>query len=148
MKRRRRFLTTVVLVVVLIYISLLLLLMWVEKPEPTSSINTFIDALWYSVVTLTTVGYGDTAPVTPLGRAIGIVFVLLSTGILVTLVSALISFLASEGFPLLRLSFQRRKNWYYFADSGIESTTLARQILESDDQAVIIYGQNRSRMEE
>ncbi|MCC8074731.1 MAG: hypothetical protein LIO95_02100 [Clostridiales bacterium] len=148
MKRRRRFLTTVVLVVVLIYISLLLLLMWVERPEPASSINTFIDALWYSVATLTTVGYGDTAPVTPLGRAIGTVFVLLSTGILVTLVSALISFLASEGFPLLRLSFQRRKNWYYFADTGVESTTLARKILESDDQAVIIYGQSRNKVEE
>ncbi|MCD8334652.1 MAG: ion channel [Clostridiales bacterium] len=148
MKRRRRFLTTVVLVVVLVYISLLLLLMWVEYPEPTSSINTFIDALWYSVATLTTVGYGDISPVTPVGRAIGTVFVLLSTGILVTLVSALISFLASEGFPLLRLSFQRKKNWYYFADTGIESTTLARQIYQSDDQAVIIYGQDRSRMEE
>ncbi len=148
MKSRRRFLTTVILVVVLVYISLLLLLMWAEYPEPTSSINTFIDALWYSVATLTTVGYGDIAPVTPLGRAIGTVFVLLSTGILVTLVSALISFLASEGFPLLRLSFQRRKNWYYFADTGIESTTLARQIFQSDDQAVIIYGQSRSRMEE
>ncbi|MCD8383115.1 MAG: ion channel [Clostridiales bacterium] len=148
MKHRRRFLTTVILVVVLIYISLLLLLMWAEYPEPTSSINTFIDALWYSVATLTTVGYGDITPVTPLGRAIGTVFVLLSTGILVTLVSALISFLASEGFPLLRLSFQRRKNWYYFADTGIESATLARQISQSDEQAVIIYGQSRNRMEE
>ncbi len=148
MKHRRRFLTTVILVVVLLYSSLLLLLMWAERPEPTSSINTFIDALWYSVATLTTVGYGDITPVTPLGRAIGAVFVLLSTGILVTLVSALISFLASEGFPLLRLSFQRRKNWYYFADTGIESTILARQILKSDEQAVIIYGQSRNRMEE
>ncbi|MCD7754118.1 MAG: ion channel [Clostridiales bacterium] len=148
MKRRRSFLTAVILVVVLVYISLLLLLMWVEHPEPTSSINTFIDALWYSVATLTTVGYGDITPVTPLGRAVGTVFVLLSTGILVTLISALISFLASEGFPLLRLSFLKRKNWYYFADTGIESATLARQILQSDDQAVIIFGQNRDRMDE
>ncbi len=148
MKRRRRFLTAVILAVVLVYISLLLLLMWAEYPEPTSSINTFIDALWYSVATLTTVGYGDITPVTPLGRAIGTVFVLLSTGILVTLISALISFLTGEWLPLLRMSFQKRKNWYYFADTGIESATLARQISRSDDRAVIIFGQSRDRMDE
>ncbi|KAB1194625.1 ion transporter [Haloferax sp. MBLA0076] len=38
------------------------------QPEAFSSIP---DALWWGVVTLTTVGYGDVVPVTPLGRLLG-----------------------------------------------------------------------------
>lgn len=35
-------------------------------------IQTFGDAMWWSVVTATTVGYGDVSPVTPEGRLIGV----------------------------------------------------------------------------
>lgn len=43
------------------------------------SIDSFGDALWWSVTTVTTVGYGDTFPVTPAGR--GVAAVLMLTGI-------------------------------------------------------------------
>lgn len=41
-----------------------------------ASIHTFADALWWSVVTITTVGYGDMVPVTLAGRAIAVVLML------------------------------------------------------------------------
>lgn len=56
---------------------------------------------------MTTVGYGDVTPVTPLGHAVGIVFLFLATGIMVTLLSAAVSFVASELIPLYLLGFQR-----------------------------------------
>ena len=49
-----------------------LLFFYVESPvNPTVSTPT--DALWYMIVTMTTVGYGDIVPRTGIGRIIGVV---------------------------------------------------------------------------
>lgn len=68
------------------YIFLSALVMF--SVEPTS-FNSFFDAIYWSVVTLTTVGYGDVYPVTEIGRlvsmissVVGIAIVALPTGIL------------------------------------------------------------------
>ena len=41
-----------------------------------ASIQSFPDALWWAVVTITTVGYGDMVPVTAVGRAVGFILML------------------------------------------------------------------------
>jgi voltage-gated potassium channel len=43
-----------------------------EQEDPRSSIGSFGDALWWSVTTLTTVGYGDRTPVTTGGRLVAV----------------------------------------------------------------------------
>jgi voltage-gated potassium channel len=43
----------------------------VESRAPNGNIKTASDAIWYTYVTITTVGYGDLFPVTNLGRVIG-----------------------------------------------------------------------------
>ena len=70
-----------------IYVLLLFGLAAAEQGASGAKIDSFPDALWYSIVTLTTVGYGDTYPVTPIGRAIGYTFVLGSLGVLGLLIS-------------------------------------------------------------
>jgi voltage-gated potassium channel len=50
-----------------------------ESGVEGSSISGFDDALWWAVATISTVGYGDEAPTTPEGRAVG--FLLIFTGI-------------------------------------------------------------------
>ncbi|MED4781429.1 ion transporter [Brevibacillus choshinensis] len=46
------------------------------------NINSFGDALWWSVVTTTTVGYGDISPVTPGGRIMATILMLTGIGML------------------------------------------------------------------
>ena len=41
-----------------------------------ASIHSFTDALWWAVVTITTVGYGDMVPVTVAGKAVAIVMMI------------------------------------------------------------------------
>ncbi|QIJ61641.1 potassium channel family protein [Streptomyces sp. JB150] len=43
-----------------------------EHTAPHATIRTFGDAVWWTCATLATVGYGDVAPVTPLGRVIAV----------------------------------------------------------------------------
>jgi voltage-gated potassium channel len=45
------------------------------------------DALWWSVVTLTTIGYGDVYPITTAGRAVATVIIVLGVGIFGTFIS-------------------------------------------------------------
>ncbi len=62
-------------------------LSWVE---PQFSL---VDALWWSIVTLATVGYGDITPVTLRGRLIGIIDMVVGIGILATFSATLASIL-------------------------------------------------------
>jgi voltage-gated potassium channel len=49
--------------------------------------------LWWAIVTITTVGYGDQYPVTPAGRTIGVVVMFAGVGIIGALAGVLSSFL-------------------------------------------------------
>jgi voltage-gated potassium channel len=43
-----------------------------ERGAPGATMKTFGDAVWWASATLSTVGYGDVTPVTPLGRLIAV----------------------------------------------------------------------------
>ena len=67
------------------------LLVYVESTDPNSGIKSFPDALWYMIITLTTVGYGDLYPITAFGKLIGYIFVFGSLGVLGYFISTLSS---------------------------------------------------------
>ena len=46
-------------------------LLFYAEQSRNQKINSILDAFWYSLVSMTTVGYGDIVPVTSLGKMIG-----------------------------------------------------------------------------
>ena len=61
----------------------------VEHEHPGANITKLDDAIWWAVVTLATVGYGDYYPVTEIGRIIAIFMMLSGIGIFALLVTNL-----------------------------------------------------------
>ncbi len=65
-----------------------------ERNEPGATLTTPADGLWWAIVTVTTVGYGDEVPVTDAGRLIGVVTMMIGIGLVgsvtATLSSALV----------------------------------------------------------
>jgi len=68
-----------------------------EVDAPTSTIKTPGDAVWWAIVTVTTVGYGDHLPVTPEGRLIAGLLMIAGVGLFGTLSGLVASLLVNPG---------------------------------------------------
>ena len=90
-----------------------------------------VDALWWSIVTLTTVGYGDISPVTPVGRFVATLDMFIGIGILATLSATLASILVDqkmmEGLGMGSYSFENHIilcEWNYRAKTILKELRL------------------------
>jgi voltage-gated potassium channel len=87
------FITVLSAFIVLVVSSLLVLQFESRAPAGEANITTGGDALWWAIVTITTVGYGDFYPVTTLGRLTGVFVMFAGVGIIGALASILASIL-------------------------------------------------------
>jgi voltage-gated potassium channel len=64
--------------------------------EPDSVPRGYWDAVWWAVVTTTTVGYGDISPVSPLGRVIGVILMFAGLGLVATLAASIAAYFVEQ----------------------------------------------------
>ncbi len=87
----------ILVVVLLIFANLFVLV----ETEPGTRFVTFGDALWFSLVTIATVGYGDIYPKTFLGRGLAIVLIVIGVSIFSAVIARVSSVLVEgETRPL------------------------------------------------
>ncbi|UGT53523.1 potassium channel family protein [Nocardia asteroides] len=67
-----------------------------EYGAPESKIKTFGDALWWSAVSVTTVGYGDVYPVTTEGRLVSLVLMTLGIGLISFAIGTMTSWVVEQ----------------------------------------------------
>ena len=68
----------------------------VEQSAPDAKILTFGDALWWAITTITTVGYGDMYPVTPLGRVVAAALMMSGIAVLGVVTASIASWLVQR----------------------------------------------------
>lgn len=61
-----------------------------------TSVDTYQDALWWSIVTATTVGYGDIAPVTLIGRGVAVVLMVIGIGLIGMITGSIATFFITD----------------------------------------------------
>lgn len=88
--------TFVAVIAILTTILASIFILEVEENAPGSNIKTAEDAIWWSYVTITTVGYGDKYPVTTEGRIIAAVLMTVGVGLLGTFTGFLASWFVQE----------------------------------------------------
>ena len=114
-------------------LGLCFILFLVESGADEASITTFQDALWYMIVTLTTVGYGDVYPVTLFGKVLGVLFVLGSMGLLGFIIASLARFFNSDMLPLFYLTMNSKEKWYVFSEYNEHTEMLIRDLKKSEN---------------
>jgi voltage-gated potassium channel len=83
---------TIFLTILVLTVASVLVLQF-ESQSPDANITTGWDSFWYSIVTITTVGYGDYYPVTFWGRVTAMFIMFAGVGIIGALASILASLL-------------------------------------------------------
>jgi voltage-gated potassium channel len=89
---------TILLTLMVLSVASVLVLQF-ESQSADAKITTGWDAFWYSIVTITTVGYGDVYPVTTWGRVTAMFIMFAGVGIIGALASILASLLVGSSAP-------------------------------------------------
>ncbi len=103
-------------VVALATFGVAMFVFWVERGAGNDGFESYGDSLWWALVTLTTVGYGDLAPATIAGRIGAIALMVVGVAFLGTVAASLASYFveeegASEGdITLLRREVAELRN--------------------------------------
>lgn len=87
--RKENFFRLMVVIIIMIAISSLMM----SLLEPDLS---FVNAIWWSIVTMTTVGYGDISPVTTGGRVVAVFIMFFGIGVLGMLSAGLAALLITK----------------------------------------------------
>jgi voltage-gated potassium channel Kch len=78
-----------------------------EENAKGSNIHNYPDALWWAIVTVTTVGYGDRFPVTGGGRTVAVILMLVGIGLIGVLTATVASVFIKEHTDSTKEEFKK-----------------------------------------
>lgn len=108
LKKRRGDLAVMALVLVILLVISASALHYAEDEAQPDKFGSITQSLWWAVITLTTIGYGDVFPITPLGKVLGGMIAVAGIGI-VALPTAIVASGFSEELTRVREAKRRAR---------------------------------------
>jgi len=147
--RKFELLTLFILLIFVVFVGGLAI--YITEESSNKSINNLFDAIYWSFITITTVGYGDISPVTEIGRVISFVIVILgitmisfSTSVIVSAFSEKLSELKEE-----RVAEHISNSDDFLIVCGYgQITKVFLKFLKEENRKYIILDKDRERIEE
>lgn len=96
-----------------------------EEHAKGSNIHDYPDALWWAIVTVTTVGYGDRYPTTEGGRIVAVVLMLVGIGLIGTLTATVASVFIKEHTDAAKEEYKKGH-----ADLGQQLSVITQRLTE------------------
>mgnify|MGYP003444872691 FL=1 len=142
-KKEELIATAFAVFIILIFASSIMY--FVESEAHPKAFGSIPDAMWWGVVTLTTVGYGDIYPITPLGRFLGAILAFLGIGIF-----ALPAGIIASGFSEEVQKRKQQKTTENLEQSGnyqsVETLAGIEVGFEQKQRAIALHLENSSEL--
>lgn len=140
--------------IIFLILVVIMLVIYASEKDRNDNINTLFDAIWYTIVTITTVGYGDITPVSVFGRISAITLLVVGVAIFGALSGKFASFLLDRQQKKDRglLTMEKMKNhflicgWKPNFEKILEGVLIANPEV-SPENIVLLNNADRSCME-
>lgn len=140
-EKRFEFLTLVVFIILVTFFSGTAIYMF-EADVEESAINTFFDAMYWSVVTISTVGYGDITPTTTEGRFIAMILIVSGITVISFSTSIVVSAFTEKMETLQESRFfsdvERMRDYVVICGFGRVGEVVAKKLAEEKAKFIVV----------
>jgi len=147
--KKFEFLTLAIFASVVIFVSSVLIYV-MEGNNPASPINTFYGAIYWSIVTISTVGYGDITPISHEGRFVAMLVIIAGIAVLAFTTSLFVSAFTEKLDEIKEVKtiedVSKLKSFYLICGYEQVSREVARKLSLSGND-IIIMDENAERIE-
>jgi len=122
-----------------------------EANNPDSAVKTLFDAFYWSIVTISTVGYGDVAPITQEGRMVAIVVIISGIAVIAFATSIVVTAFTEKLDDIrenkMILDIQKLKHFYLICGYGLVAKQTASKLRRSG-RNVVVLDTDRDRIDD
>lgn len=147
--KKFEFLTLAMFSFIVIFVSSVIIYV-MEGNNEASSIKTMYEAIYWSIVTISTVGYGDVAPVTDEGRFVAMLVIVAGVAVLAFTTSLVVSAFTEKLDEIKEVKtiedISKLQTFYLVCGYEAVAKEVIKKLLKESDSNIIVIDKNESRI--